>query len=73
MACECGHEFQGKPREIEQHDGELLELTSEHRKPRAEQALATTFEQLQEFGRQRGYAPGWAMHVWRARQAKLRA
>jgi DNA repair protein RadD len=74
---ECGHVFEVKPRQdLEEREGELHEvvpLTPEERarrKERQNQGRAKSLEQLEAFGRTRGYAPGWAQKVWNARQMK---
>ena len=74
-ACvECGALFEVKPRpEPEKKDGALIELTPEQiqrKNERREQGRSRSLEQLQAFGRSKGYAPGWAEHIWRAREAK---
>jgi superfamily II DNA or RNA helicase len=72
---ECGFEFPPAPREVPERDGELEELTPERmaaRRERREQGRADTLEALQEIGRRKGHKPGWAQHVWNARQAKRR-
>jgi len=72
---ECGEKFgaEPKPRELLQQAGELVELdvAAMRKKVPREQAKARTLEGLQELGRQRGYAPGWAQHIWDARNKKL--
>lgn len=71
---ECGHVFEVKPRaEIESRDGELVELTPEQiekKRERREQGRARSLEELRDFGRRKGYAPGWAIRIWEARQKK---
>ena len=37
--------------------------------PELQQDCAT-LEQLKAFGEKRGYKPGWAQHIWDARQAR---
>ena len=73
-ACsECGYEFPAKPREIEQRDGELAEVTPEmlaKRAERREQGRAQSLEALLEIERRKSYRPGWARHVYQARLAK---
>ncbi len=74
---ECGFVFEVKPREVEQEDGELKELTREQmeqlfqaRMARREQGRAATLEQLKAIEAQRGYKRGWADHVYEARLRK---
>ncbi len=75
---ECGTPFETRPRqEIDEKEGELIEITPEQMqakqdriKARQLQGRSQTLEQLIEFGKQKGYAEGWAMHIWRARLAK---
>jgi DNA repair protein RadD len=81
---DCGHLFLAGERDeqrrgLQQLEGELVEVTgaSRHR-PKANQqqrprrthpaAGCRTFEQLLEREQERGYKPGWARHVWAARQ-----
>ena len=75
-ACsECGYEFPAKPREIEQRDGELAEVTPEmlaKRAERREQGRAQSLEALMEIARRKGYSPRWAEHVYHGRLAKQR-
>ncbi len=75
-ACsECGYEFPAKPREIEQRDGELAEVTPEmlaRRAERREQGRAQSLEALREIARRKGYSPRWAEHVYHGRLAKQR-
>jgi len=71
----CGEEYQPKVREIEQADGDLAEITPEQREFMRRQARqqvgrAQTLEDLIALGKERGYQPGWAHHVWRARQRR---
>ena len=73
-ACsECGYEFPAKPREIEQRDGELAEVTPEmlaKRAERREQGRAQSLEALREIERRKGFRRGWAEHVYHGRLAK---
>lgn len=71
----CGHEYKVKPRQIDHVDGELVELTDDlaerlRRQKRKEVGGAQTIEQLREIEKQRGYRPGWADHVFAARQKR---
>jgi DNA repair protein RadD len=74
MVCtECGYEFDIQPREVEEREGELREITAEElakRRARVEQGRAQSLEELRELGRSKGYKPGWAERVWGAREAK---
>ena len=75
VCSECGYEFPAKPREIEQRDGELAEVTPEmlaRRAERREQGRARTREALMEIARRKGYSPTWADHVLAGRLAKQR-
>lgn len=70
---QCGHQFEAAPRTVEERDGELTEITAEEiarRRERREQGRAQTYEQLLEIERRKQYRPGWARHVYEARQAK---
>ena len=74
VCSNCGAAFPVQPREVEERDGELTELTPEmlaSRHARKLQGRAKTLEQLQDFARAKGYAPGWAKHVFDARERKL--
>jgi superfamily II DNA or RNA helicase len=71
---ECGHVFEVKPRqEVEEREGELIELTPEqiqHKRERMMQGRSKSLAELEEFARRKGYAPGWARIIWHAREAK---
>jgi superfamily II DNA or RNA helicase len=70
-ACPCcGHTFETVARELKVVDGDLVEVDAEElRRIRSqERAQAQTLEDLQALAAQRGYSPGWAHHVWKARQ-----
>lgn len=72
-ACKfCNHVFELEERKIEEIEGNLVEIdkTKMKRKLRKEQAMASTLEDLQEIGRQRGYKPGWAYSVWKNRKRR---
>lgn len=78
MECKhCGHVFIPVAREIEQVDGTLTEIDREavRQQQRAQQASATTLEELINIGRLRGYKRPelWARHVYRARQSRRAA
>ena len=81
---DCGHLFLAEERDeqrrgLQQLEGELVEVTGAARhRPRPKQqqrprrthpaAGCRTFEELLEREQERGYKPGWARHVWGARQ-----
>jgi superfamily II DNA or RNA helicase len=69
---ECGHKFTKEKKEIEQVDGELVEVDSVPNTIYREQAKAKTLDQLIEVGKRRGmkYPHAWAKHVLAARQSK---
>ncbi len=73
----CGADFPVKPRTLlEEKDGELVEVTPQmlaRKMERREQGRAQSLEQLREIARRKGYAPTWADHVYRAREAKRAA
>lgn len=73
---ECGHRFAPERRELQQVDGELVEVQRQAavRARRKEQGSAQTLEQLIAVGQQRGMSNprAWARHVLAARQAKGR-
>lgn len=64
---ECGHQFQAD-RTIEQADGELVEL--QRRNQRRQVGKARTLDQLLAVAKERGYKPGWAYRLHRARVDK---
>ena len=76
VCVECGHVFEVKPRqEVEERDGELVELTAEQiakRRERQAQGRAMNREQLMEIARIKGRNPAWVDHVLAGRLAKLR-
>ena len=67
---ECRHQFRAEVRQLEQVDGELVELAARQR--RREQGGAQSLEDLIALGRRRGYKKprGWAERVYQARLAK---
>ena len=75
----CGKEFPVAARsELEEREGELVEITAEtiaKRAARVEQGRSETIEQLTEVGRKRGMRDpaGWARHVIAGRHAKAAA
>lgn len=75
----CGHIFPIKVREVEEVEGDLLELDKEKlreeflkKAKRKEQGRAQTMDELVAIGKQRGMKNprGWAQHVFQSRQAK---
>lgn len=70
----CGHVYEVQSREIEQIDGELVELDREamRQKAKIQQAQARTLDQLIELGRERGYKNPefWAAKVVSGRNAR---
>lgn len=71
---ECGFVYEAKGREIEQREGELVEIvaTEMQRAKKKEQATAKSFEELVALGKSRGYKnpAGWARYVFTSRQNK---
>lgn len=56
-------------------DGELREIDLDAARARRrsydpQRARAKTLQELEEYGRAKGYKPGWAKHIFEARQAK---
>jgi len=70
QCLECGHQFAPEVRELQQVDGELVELAARERK--REQGGAQSLQDLIALGQQRGYKNpvAWAKHVLAARQTK---
>ena len=68
QCLECGHQFAPEVRELEQVDGELVELAARERK--REQGGAQSLDDLRQLAQQRGYKRGWAERVYQARLAK---
>lgn len=68
----CHKPFPVDAREVEEREGELVEIRA-RRQARMEQGRAETLEELRKFGQSKGYKPGWADRVYAARQAKRRA
>ena len=71
---ECGFEYPKKEREIEQAEGELVQIDPKEiaRQKRQEQGSAQTYEELVALGRSRGYArpDAWAKHLINARSQR---
>lgn len=70
---QCGHVPPVTVREIEQVEGTLQEVQAVKAKARSEVGKARTLEDLQRIGRERGYKPGWAMAMHRARAGRQAA
>ena len=68
QCVECGNVFAPEARELDQVNGELVELAARQR--RREQGGAQTLEDLRQLAQQRGYKRGWAERVHQARLAK---
>lgn len=74
----CGYVYALQHQLPQQEDGELTEVTPEQaeamrRARKREVAKANTYEALKAIEAARGYRPGWADHVWAAKQRKRRA
>lgn len=73
---ECGHVYVIEGRQVDEVDGELQEIDPTSVisfERRREQGMARDLTELEEFARRQGYKPGWARHVWEARQRKEQA
>ena len=72
----CGHIFEIEGREIEEREGELVEIDPEQlrRERLREQGQVKGFDALVALGKKRGYKRPylWARFLWNARQAKQR-
>jgi len=62
----CKHERAPSPREIEQREGELIEI--ERVEKRKEQGKAQTLDDLIKLAKARGYNIGWAYKIYHARK-----
>jgi superfamily II DNA or RNA helicase len=73
VCSECGHEFTTEARELPETAGELVEITAELRRKRAEVGGARSMEDLVALGRKRGYKnpAAWANHVLNGRAVKV--
>ena len=73
----CGHEYRTEVRELQQVEGELVELDKAllMRQRKREQGSAQSLEELIRLGAQRGYKNprAWAQHVWNARASRSTA
>jgi hypothetical protein len=65
---ECGHTFAAETRELQQVEGELVEV--QRQQARRQQSTAQSLDDLRELAQQRGYKRGWAERVYQARLAK---
>ncbi len=67
---ECKHQFTVQSREVDHKEGELSEVDIQaiRKNKRMEEGQCKTLEQLEELGRQRGYAPSWAHIRYKSRQ-----
>jgi hypothetical protein len=65
---ECGHTFAAEVRELQQVEGELVEVQRQQAK--RQQGTAQSLDDLRELAQQRGYKRGWAERVYQARLAK---
>jgi superfamily II DNA or RNA helicase len=68
QCVECGNVFAAEVRELDQVDGELVELAARERK--RQQGSAQSLDDLRQLAQQRGYKRGWAERVYQARLAK---
>jgi superfamily II DNA or RNA helicase len=65
---ECGHEFAAEARELQQVEGELVEVQRQQAK--RQQSSAQSLDDLRQLAQQRGYKRGWAERVYQARLVK---
>jgi superfamily II DNA or RNA helicase len=67
----CGHRYPIQSRQVEEVAGELAEIARTEARliARREQGQATGLDELRALAARRGYKPGWAERVHRARQA----
>ena len=74
VCSDCGHVFPIAPRqELEEREGDLVEMTAEQvarRRERQAQGMTKELKGLIELGKRKGYADGWALRVYEAREAK---
>jgi DNA repair protein RadD len=77
VCVECGTAFEVKPRqEIDEREGELVELTADEikrKRERREQGRSRSLAELEAFAKMKNYASGWAQHVWEAREKKRKS
>lgn len=75
-ACQtCGHIYEGARKAPQVQDGTLQEVTAQAaallaKQKRREVGQAQTLEELRRIAATRGYRPGWAEHIFKARQNK---
>lgn len=76
MCSQCSHVFEIESREVEEREGELVEVNTVliKRDRMREQSQAKTFDQLFALGKARGYKNPffWAQHIMKVRQNKGR-
>lgn len=70
--CPNGHILPVQAREIEQREGELVEIDAARvrQQAKAEEAACASLDDWQRLAKARGYKPGWAMIRWQARQRR---
>jgi len=68
----CGFEYPVQSRMVDEVEGELTEIDAARARVQArqEQGRAQTLDDLIRLERIKGYKPGWARLVWRARQSR---
>lgn len=66
----CGAVAEAQAREVDEIDGELEEVKPRPRVIDLDRARAGSYEALLRIERERGYKPGWARHVWDAKQRR---
>lgn len=66
----CDHPFAGAPREIDERDGDLVEIDriALRQARKVEVAKATDRQALEAIARERGYKPGWVDYILKARR-----
>jgi DNA repair protein RadD len=69
----CGHEYPKMGREIDEIDGELVEIdiVNKKREERMEVGKAKTIQDLFKIQKERGYKKGWVWQVARAKNIKV--
>jgi DNA repair protein RadD len=62
----CGHVVAGAAREVEQREGELVEVDRAAIVAKRKTLLRTanSFEDMKRIAAELGYKPGWAFHAW---------